>query len=177
MTTVSHAVRAKAGRSFLALAGLALVACGSLTSSPGDPPDTAADGGTSAEQAGTTSQGGAGSSVGGTSGGVTLVVTTTAGTTSSNTPLQPGGAGEGGQPDYPAIVNLCIYPEDIPDHWGAGGVGGAATDERGCVIGEVGGFNFMGCLYDLLSPTSFPVDVFVGGHSRCCYSARLRACK
>jgi hypothetical protein len=160
-----------------------LVACGNLTSSPGEQRDTAADGGTSAEQAGTTSQGGARSGAGGTSGDITLVMTTggttmtTGGTTSSNTPLDPGSAGEGGQPYYPAIVNLCIYPEDIPEHWGGGGVGGAETDERGCVVGEVGEFTFMDCRYDLRSPTPFPVDIFVGGHSRCCYAARLISCK
>jgi hypothetical protein len=183
MTFAARVMRFQSGGPLSVLAGIALVACGNLTSSPGEQRDTAADGGTSAEQAGTTSQGGARSGAGGTSGDITLVMTTggttmtTGGTTSSNTPLDPGSAGEGGQPYYPAIVNLCIYPEDIPEHWGGGGVGGAETDERGCVVGEVGEFTFMDCRYDLRSPTPFPVDIFVGGHSRCCYAARLISCK
>jgi hypothetical protein len=77
----------------------------------------------------------------------------------------------------PAVVRLCIYAEDIPEQWGQGGEGAAETDGRGCVVGAVGNFNFMGCIYDLLSPAAFNVDPFVGGHSGCCYTAKLIACE
>ena len=179
MTTTSRVTRAKTAFWFASFLGIVLVACGSLTGSPHDPPDTSPGGDSSTVQAGTTHGGASTSSSGGTSGasgGITVVMTT-AGTTSSDTPLGPGTAGEGGQPDYPAVVRLCIYPEDIPEHWGQGGDGGAETDQRGCVVGAVGDFNFMGCLYDLLSPTPFNVDPFVGGHSGCCYAAKLIACQ
>lgn len=176
MTTASGVARAKTAFWFASLASVSLVACGDLTRSPQDPPDARPGGDSSTVQAGTTAGGGSSSSSGGTSGGVTLVMTT-AGTAGSNTPLHPGTAGEGGQPDYPAVVNLCIYPEDIPENWGQGGADGAEANERGCVTGVVGDFSYMGCLYDLLSPGAFDVDPFVGGHSHCCYAAKLIACK
>jgi hypothetical protein len=176
MTTASRTTHVKTAFWLASFLGIVLLACGNLTSSPDDPPDTSSSGDSSTVQAGTTHGGGSTSSSGGTSGGLTLVMTT-AGTPSSNTPLLPGTAGEGGQPDYPAVVGLCIYPEDIPEHWGQGGEGGTETGERGCIIGELGNFNYMGCLYDLVSPAPFNVDPFVGGHSHCCYAAKLLACK
>jgi hypothetical protein len=176
MTTASRPTRAKTAFWFATSLGIVLVACGSLTGSPHDPPDTSFGGDSGTVQAGTTHGGGSTTSSGGTSGGITLVMTT-AGTASGSTPLPPGTAGEGGQPDYPAVVRLCIDAEDIPEHWGQGGEGGGETVERGCVVGAVGDFNFMGCLYDLLSPAAFNVDPFVGGHSGCCYTAKLIACE
>jgi hypothetical protein len=166
---------------FPSLVGVVLVACGNLTSSPQDPPDNSPDEHSTAVQAGATHSGGSTGSSGGSSGGIALVMPT-AGTTSSNTPLLPGTAGEGGQPEYPATVNLCIYPEDIPENWGAGGAGGADGAEasgsgRDCVVGVLGEFSYMGCHYQLLSETAFNVDPFVGGHSHCCYAAKLIACK
>jgi hypothetical protein len=175
MTIASRMTHVKTAFWLASFLAIVLVACGNLTSSPHDAPDTSSSGNSSPVQAGTTHGGGSTSSWGGASGGLTLVMTT-AGTTSS-TPLGPGTAGEGGQPDYPAIVRLCIYPEDIPEHWGQGGEGGAETGERGCIIGELGNFDYMGCLYDLVSSAPFNVDPFVGGHSHCCYAAKLLACK
>jgi hypothetical protein len=191
MTTASGVTRVKTALWFATFLGAALVACGNLTSTPQDPPDTSPGGDSSTVQAGTTQRGGSTSGAGGTSGGITLVMTT-AGTTNSNVPLHSGTAGEGGQPDYPA-VSLCIYPEDIPESWGAGGGGGGGGDGsdgsdgsdgaeasgsgRDCVIGVLGEFSYMDCRYDLLRPEAFNVDPFVGGHSHCCYAARLIACK
>jgi hypothetical protein len=183
MTTPSGAARVKTAFWFASLAGVSLVACGNLTSSPEDSPDTSPGGDSSAVQAGTTQHGGSTSGAGGTSGGITLVMTT-AGAASSNTPLDSGTAGEGGQPDYPATVSLCIYPEDIPESWKAGGgAGGGGSDEaeasgsgRDCVVGVLGEFSYMDCHYQLLYETAFNVDPFVGGHSGCCYAAKLIAC-
>jgi hypothetical protein len=189
MTTASGVARVKTAFWFASLASVSLVACGNLTSSPEDPPDTSPGGDSSTVQAGAAQRGGSTSGGGGTSGGVTLVMTT-AGTASSNTPLHPGTAGEGGQPDYPA-VSLCIYPEDIPESWeakGEGGEGGggggdgsngaeASGSGRDCVVGVLGEFSYMDCRYDLLRPEAYNVDPFVGGHSHCCYAARLIACK
>jgi hypothetical protein len=42
------------------------------------------------------------------------------------------------------------------------------------VLGEL---SYMGCHYELLNETPFDVDPFVGGHSHCCYAARLIACQ
>lgn len=175
MTTRSGVARVKTAFWFAAAASVSLVACGDLTRSPQDPPDTSLGGDSSTVPAGTTASGGSSSSSGGTSGGVTLVMTM-AGTTSSNTPLDPGTAGEGGQPDYPATVNLCIYPADIPESWEAGGAeaSGSGSD---CVVGVLGEFNYMDCRYQLLRETAFNVDVFGGGHSHCCYAAKLIACE
>ena len=188
MTTASRVARVKTAFWFASLASVSLVACGNLTSSPEDPPDTSPGGDASTVQAGTAQRGGSTSGAGGTSGGVTLVMTT-AGTASSNTPLHPGTAGEGGQPDYPA-VSLCIYPEDLPESWEAGGGGGggegggggidgaeASGSGRDCVVGVLGEFRYMDCRYQLLGETAFNVDPFVGGHSGCCYAAKLIACK
>lgn len=181
MTTASGVARVKTAFWFASVASVSLVACGNLTSSPEDPPDTSPGGDSSTVQAGTAQRGGSTSGAGGTSGGVTLVMTT-AGTASSNTPLHSGTAGEGGQPDYPATVNLCIYPEDIPESWRAGDGGGggdgaeASGSGRDCVVGVLGEFSYMDCRYQLLYETAFNVDPFVGGHSGCCYAAQLIAC-
>ena len=174
MTTASRVAHANARVWFSGLGFAGLLACGNLTSSPRVPPDTSQGGESNTLQAGAASGAGAPSAAGGTSGGVTLVMTT-AGTSSSSTPLHPGTAGEGGQPDYPAVANLCIYPEDIPENWAAGGA--AELNGPDCVVGVLGEFNYMGCRYDLLSVTAFDVDVFLGGHSHCCYAAKLLDCK
>ena len=173
MTITHRATRAQPRHGFSSLSGLVLIACGQLSSSPQDPPDTSLGGDASTARAGTAPTSGAGGGAGGTGGGITIVVPV-AGSTSSNTPLEGGTSGEGGQPDHPPSM-LCLYPEDIPESWSAGGA--VSTTFGECAIGELGGFNFMGCYYELLDTMPGDVDPFSGGHSHCCYSAQLLACK
>ena len=87
-----------------------------------------------------------------------------------------GALGLGGapDPDYHGSVDLCLYPAQIPDNWGAAGAAevGSAT----CVEGVLGRFAFNHCRYELLEPTPFDVDPFIGGHSHCCYASKLIGC-
>jgi hypothetical protein len=169
-------VRAPSGGSWSLAAALALVACGNLTSSP-DAAPRANDGGETADPptAGKASASGGSPSAGGTSsnatGGVTLVI----GGKPNETPNHPDLGGESGQPDYPAEVMLCIYDEDIPANWGAGGAVDVGIGQ--CALGVLGSFDFMGCQYELLDVTPGDVDPFAGGHSHCCYKSRLIVCK
>ena len=168
---------------FWSLALALALACGNLSKSPaggtsaddgGEPnantskagnasggsPTSSASGGTSA------------SSAGNATGGLTL---TTGGTAPDDDEPFTGGWGAGGFTDYPDAAPLCLYPDDIPANWGAGGA--ADVSGRNCTVGVLGRFTFMNCLYELLEVTPFDVDPFTGGHSHCCYKSRLLTCK
>jgi len=147
----------------------ALVACGATSRSPGSGTGAEADGGSATQQAGS---GGAASGGNAGSAGLSLGGIVGAGEAESGGELSLGGAADPGAYDGP--VDLCLYPEDIPDDWGAGG----AVQENGrtCVVGVLGRFAFNQCRYELLSAMPFDVDPFVGGHSHCCYRSRLIGC-
>ena len=91
---------------------------------------------------------------------------------SGGTQLTIGGAvGAGG---LGGVVDLCLYPDEIPANWSAPGDAGASGET--CPVGQLGEFELEGCRYELLVATAHDVDPFVGGHSRCCYRSRPLAC-
>ncbi len=143
-----------------------LFACGSTTTSheTGTNPDP------SNESAGASDRAGAGAPGNG-GGGLQL------GGTGSLLPDSGGALGLGGAEDPGAFhgpVDLCLFDEDIPDSWGAGGAvdSGSTT----CAVGVLGRFAFNHCRYELLETMPFDVDPFAGGHSHCCYRSKLVGC-
>jgi hypothetical protein len=146
----------------------ALVACGATSRAPGADTGAEADGGS------LTQQGGGGAASGGNAGsvGLSLGGVVGVGETETGGELSLGGAADPGAYDGP--VDLCLYPEEIPDDWGAGGA--MQENGRSCAIGVLGRFAFNRCRYELLSAMPFDVDPFVGGHSHCCYRSRLIGC-
>jgi len=145
----------------------ALFACGATTRSPGSAvePDS---GGASAGAAA------AAGSPGSSGGGPVLQVGGSAGAGGQNSggELDLGGAAD---PDaYHGPVDLCLYDDQIPANWGAGGATDVNTTT--CATGTLGRFAFNHCRYELLDTAPFDKDPFVGGHSHCCYRSSFVGC-
>jgi hypothetical protein len=177
------ASKPRAGQAWLwSWAAMLALACGNVTNSPSSTPDLSdgGEGNVDAPTAGKTSgdapSAGSLSAFGGTASG-SAGVTLNIGGTSTETPSHPDFGGQGGGVQLPDVgaFSLCIYPEDIPAHWGPEVV----TDDQGhqCTVGVLGNFSFKSCSYELLDVTPHDVDPFTGGHSHCCYKSRGVYCR
>ena len=157
---------------FVAACCSALLACGGQSSK------TDVGSGAVAGKAGTDGEagylGGENSNGGslGEGGGLVAVHGGTAGSVASAGGDALGGsAGDAGA--FGGTVDLCLYPNEIPDEWSNAGAGGEASV---CAVGQPGQFVFDGCRYELLEATAHDVDPFQGGHSHCCYQSKLLDC-
>lgn len=156
----------------------ALLACGGRSSDAevGNPSAGASTGGINdgaASGSGEFSNGGGNHGGASYSGGPGLPSGGTAGSL-GNTGGQAlnGGAADSGA--FSGPVDLCLYPEDMPDNWGA--AGGPDASGNTCALGKLGPFVFDGCRYQLLEVTAHDVDPFSPGHSHCCYPSQLLGC-
>jgi hypothetical protein len=149
----------------------ALLGCGGRSSHSTDVELDAGGGGASSGgktgAGGSVGNAGRGELSGGNAGATCSGMAGSDATTGGETALG-GSAGELGAS---GPVNLCLYPDQIPDNWDAGDA--SATS---CAVGELGQFVFDGCRYELLDVEANDADPFQGGHSHCCYHSTLLGC-